>query len=58
MKTQENEMQPIQTVLFATVSGSIGIIATLKDEDFMFFEKVQQSINQIIKGVGGFEHSQ
>lgn len=58
MKSQEPDAIQIQTTLFGTVSGSIGVIASLSDEDFTFFEKVQRNINKVIKGVGGFEHSE
>jgi len=57
MKSQEPDARQITTALFATVSGSIGIIANLDESEFEFFDKVQLSINNVIKGVGGFEHS-
>lgn len=58
MKSQEPDAIQIPTTLFGTVSGSIGVIATLTEDDFNFFNNVQRNINQVIKGVGGFEHSE
>merc|ERR1712137_181402 len=57
MKSMDADCPQISTILFGTVNGSIGVIATLTEEDFEFWKRVEQNINKVIKGIGGFEHS-
>jgi len=47
----------ISTYLFGTVNGMIGVIAQLTQEQYQFFEKLQQNLSRVIKGVGGFKNS-
>jgi DNA damage-binding protein 1 len=53
----ENEYSKIQTLVFGTIHGSIGIVARLPKKSFEFFEDVQQALRIVIKGTGGFSHS-
>jgi DNA damage-binding protein 1 len=58
MKPAEGEAPLIPTTIFGTVTGSIGVIASISKEDFEFFDQVQNSINGVIKGVGGLNHAE
>lgn len=46
----------IDTLLYATTSGSIGVIATIPQQRFQFLQKVQTNLTKVIKGVGGLKH--
>lgn len=47
-----------RSMLFGTVSGMIGVILPISKEQYDFLMRVQSALNQIIKGVGGFSHSE
>eukprot|EP01095_Lingulamoeba_sp_RSL-Kostka_P008847 TRINITY_DN3000_c0_g1_i1.p1 TRINITY_DN3000_c0_g1~~TRINITY_DN3000_c0_g1_i1.p1 ORF type:complete len:376 (+),score=118.17 TRINITY_DN3000_c0_g1_i1:2-1129(+) len=57
MKLPENENKHVNTLLYGTVNGSIGIIASISEKQFKFFHELQNKINKVIQGVGGFRHS-
>jgi len=57
MKMPEGEGLNLQTLLFGTVNGAIGVVATLPPEEFKFFSGLQENLAKVIKGVGGFDHS-
>ncbi|KAL4310885.1 hypothetical protein GQ457_01G007460 [Hibiscus cannabinus] len=46
----------IPRVVFGTVNGAIGIVASLPREQFIFLEKLQSSLREVIKSVGGLSH--
>ncbi|GAM28062.1 hypothetical protein SAMD00019534_112380 [Acytostelium subglobosum LB1] len=50
------ENTKIPTILFATVSGAIGVIASITKEDYEFFEQLQKGLNKVIQGVGRLSH--
>jgi DNA damage-binding protein 1 len=52
------EMLDLPTIIFGTVNGVIGVIASLPAEEYSFFLKVQQTLTKVIKGVGGFKHEE
>jgi len=58
MKHVEGEGISVETHLFGTINGVIGVAATLSLEQFTYFDKLQQQITKVIKGVGGFRHDQ
>ena len=45
------------TVLFATISGMVGVVASISQPTYALLRRVQDNLTHIIKGVGGFEHS-
>jgi DNA damage-binding protein 1 len=45
-----------KTMIFTTVDGMLGVIATLKQEDYEFFRNVQTAMSCHMPGVGGLEH--
>ena len=51
-------MGQIPTVIFGTINGVIGVIASLPSEQYVFLEKLQSTLRKVIKGVGGLSHEQ
>jgi hypothetical protein len=43
--------------LFATVDGTIGIVASLSQEKFELLEKVEQRMEEQDMSLGGLDHS-
>ena len=58
MKLSDVEGGSLPTIIFGTVSGAVGVIASLSQEQYNFFHKVEENLNKVIKGVGGFKHSE
>jgi len=56
MQVAEVGTAPLPTLLFGTVNGVLGLIASLPQEDYNLLLKVQQQLTKVIKGVGGFTH--
>ncbi|OIW17906.1 hypothetical protein TanjilG_19875 [Lupinus angustifolius] len=48
----------IPTVIFGTINGVIGVIASLPNEQYFFLDKLQSNLKKVIKGVGGLNHEQ
>ncbi|CAK0750170.1 hypothetical protein CVIRNUC_001969 [Coccomyxa viridis] len=58
MKLPDSDAAKIPTVLFGTINGSIGVLASLPQEQFKFLERLQECLRRVIKGVGGFSHAE
>ncbi|EEC79792.1 hypothetical protein OsI_21216 [Oryza sativa Indica Group] len=58
MRLPDSEMGQIPTVIFGTINGVIGIIASLPHEQYVFLEKLQSTLVKFIKGVGNLSHEQ
>jgi DNA damage-binding protein 1 len=58
MRLPDTEASQIPTVIFGTVNGVIGVVASLPQEQFLFLHKLQQCLVKVIKGVGGLSHEQ
>jgi hypothetical protein len=43
--------------LFATVDGTVGIVASLSQEKFELLEKVEQRMEEQDMSLGGLDHS-
>lgn len=43
--------------LFATVDGTIGIVATLSEEKFLLLEKVEKRMEEQDMSLGGLDHA-
>jgi DNA damage-binding protein 1 len=43
--------------LFATVDGTIGIVASLSEEKFLLLEKVEKRMEEQDMSLGGLDHS-
>ena len=57
MQVADSAAAPIPTLLFGTVNGVLGLLATLPQEDYHFFVKVQAALAKAVQGVGGLSHS-
>ncbi|CAH2078400.1 unnamed protein product [Thlaspi arvense] len=58
MRLPDSEIGQTPTIIFGTVDGVIGVIASLPQEKYLFLEKLQTSLRKVIKGVGGLSHEQ
>ncbi|KAL6991594.1 DNA damage-binding protein 1a [Sarracenia purpurea var. burkii] len=58
MRPLDFDVAQIPTVIFGTSNGVIGVIASLPNELYLFFEKLQSNLRKVIKGVGGLSHEQ
>ncbi|KAK9268180.1 hypothetical protein L1049_010622 [Liquidambar formosana] len=58
MRLPDSDVGQIPTVIFGTVNGVIGVIASLPHEQYLFLEKLQANLRKVIKGVGGLSHEQ
>lgn len=53
---QDEDVPQVETVLFGSTTGALGVIASLEKSDFDFFHKIQVAMQQVVHGVGGFVH--
>lgn len=58
MRLPDSEVGQIPTVIFGTVNGVIGVIASLPHDQYLFMDKLQTNLRKVIKGVGGLSHEQ
>jgi DNA damage-binding protein 1 len=58
MKIPEKCIMATPQLIFCTVSGSIGVIATLEEETFKVFDALQMAMGNCVKGIGGLDHSE
>jgi DNA damage-binding protein 1 len=58
MRLPDSEIGKIPTVIFGTINGVIGIIASLPHDHYTFLEKFQSTLVKYIKGVGNMSHEQ
>ncbi|CAH9076420.1 unnamed protein product [Cuscuta epithymum] len=58
MRLPDSDVGQIPTIIFGTVNGVIGLIASLPYEQYVFLEKLQTNLRKVIKGVGGLSHEQ
>ncbi|XP_022762657.1 DNA damage-binding protein 1a-like isoform X2 [Durio zibethinus] len=58
MRLPDSDVGQIPTIIFGTVNGVIGVIASLPNEQYAFLEKLQSNLRKVIKGVGGLSHEQ
>ena len=54
----DSDVSHIPTIIFDTVDGMIGVIASLPHDQYVFLEKLQSNLRKVIKGVGGLSHEQ
>eukprot|EP00899_Mesostigma_viride_P024186 jgi/Mesvir1/4952/Mv04573-RA.2 len=58
MRLPDSEASNVPTVIYGTVSGVIGVIASLPQAQFEFLERLQNCITKHLKGVGGLSHAE
>jgi len=64
MHVSESGASQLPMLLYGTVNGALGVVATLPEEDFAFFSKLQDKLrgteqrDGVIKAVGGLSHAE
>ncbi|CAM8892866.1 unnamed protein product [Rhodiola kirilowii] len=58
MRLPDSEVGQIPTVIFGTVNGMIGVVASLPHDQYIFLEKLQSNLRKVIRGIGGLSHEQ
>ncbi|KAF8930905.1 DNA damage-binding protein 1a [Dissophora ornata] len=58
MTNQESDAPAVPKLLFATVSGAIGVVATLTPEKYELLHHLESNMSKVIKGVGGLDHAE
>lgn len=53
----ENSDLPTPKYVFTTNNGEIGIIGLLNNDQYNYLVHLQNSLNEVIKGIGGLEYS-
>jgi DNA damage-binding protein 1 len=48
---------PRPQMLFGTINGVIGVIAHLNEKQYKFLKRLERALAEVIKGVGGLDHS-
>ncbi|KAF9543117.1 DNA damage-binding protein 1a [Mortierella hygrophila] len=57
MTNQEGDAPAIPKLLFGTVSGAIGVVATLTADKYELLHKLETNLSKVIRGVGGLDHT-
>eukprot|EP01127_Copromyxa_protea_P023249 TRINITY_DN865_c0_g2_i1.p1 TRINITY_DN865_c0_g2~~TRINITY_DN865_c0_g2_i1.p1 ORF type:complete len:1099 (-),score=249.89 TRINITY_DN865_c0_g2_i1:13-2826(-) len=58
MKMPAGEGLSFPTLLFGTVNGVIGVVATLDAENFKLCKRLEEALVKVIHGVGGLSHTE
>jgi len=56
MQVAEGGAAPLPTLLYGTVNGVLGVLASLPQQQFALLSKVQNKLTKVVKGVGGLSH--
>jgi DNA damage-binding protein 1 len=54
---RDSQVASFPTFLYATVEGSIGLLASLPKPWYDWLARLQEAARRVIKGVGGWDHS-
>jgi len=57
MQAPEAGATPPPTMLFGTVNGVLGLVATISTQEYELLAKVQTQLTKVIRCVGGFSHA-
>eukprot|EP00240_Pyramimonas_obovata_P000173 CAMPEP_0118957844 /NCGR_PEP_ID=MMETSP1169-20130426/62317_1 /TAXON_ID=36882 /ORGANISM="Pyramimonas obovata, Strain CCMP722" /LENGTH=1091 /DNA_ID=CAMNT_0006905945 /DNA_START=129 /DNA_END=3404 /DNA_ORIENTATION=- len=58
MRLPDSDAAHIPTLIYGTVEGVIGVMASLPQDQFAILQRLQAALNKVVKGVGGFSHEQ
>ena len=58
MRLPDSDHANIPTLLFGTVNGVIGVLASLPEDQFTYLLGLQKALNKVVSGVGGLSHEQ
>ena len=54
MRLPDSELAAVPTMLFGTINGVLGVLATLPAEQYAFLARLQEAMCTVVRGVGGF----
>jgi DNA damage-binding protein 1 len=54
----DSALSTIPTKLYGSISGAVGIIASIGAEHYEMLAKVQRALTKVIQGVGGLSHQE
>jgi len=54
----DNPFKVVPSHVFGTINGVIGVVAPLSKLQFQFFSRLEEALEGVIKGVGGFSHKE
>ncbi|KAK9150971.1 hypothetical protein Syun_009280 [Stephania yunnanensis] len=58
MCVPDSDVGQIPTIIFGTINGVIGVIASLPQDQYLFLDRLQSNLVKVIKGVGGLSREQ
>ncbi|KAG0183044.1 DNA damage-binding protein 1a [Apophysomyces sp. BC1034] len=59
MNQSDPDNRPVaQSLIFATASGAIGVVASLSEERFKLLWQMQNNMNRVIRSVGDLSHAE
>lgn len=58
MKLPDSEISKVPTILYGTINGAIGVIASLPAEQYEVLRELQEVLRKHIRGVGGLSHEE
>eukprot|EP00173_Palmaria_palmata_P004457 Plantae.Rhodophyta-Palmaria_palmata.ctg6117.p1 GENE.Plantae.Rhodophyta-Palmaria_palmata.ctg6117~~Plantae.Rhodophyta-Palmaria_palmata.ctg6117.p1 ORF type:complete len:620 (+),score=131.88 Plantae.Rhodophyta-Palmaria_palmata.ctg6117:259-1860(+) len=56
MQMPDDDSPALKNMIFGTADGMVGVVATLKGDEFLFMEKVQSAVESTVQGIGGLSH--
>lgn len=54
----ENPLVTGQPLLYGAVSGVVGAILTLTEDNYVVLSQLQSAMTKVVKGIGGFSHDE
>uniref|UniRef100_A0A7S0WJG8 DNA damage-binding protein 1 n=1 Tax=Chlamydomonas leiostraca TaxID=1034604 RepID=A0A7S0WJG8_9CHLO len=58
MRLPDSELSNVPTLLYGTIDGSLGMIASLPPHTYEFCGKLQDALRKVVRGVGGLDHAE
>ncbi len=58
MRLPDSDLSDVPTVLFGTINGMIGVVASLPAEQFDILVKLEDALRKVLHGVGGLDHQE
>jgi len=58
MRMPDSALSNIPTKLYGSISGAVGVIASIGVEHYEMLAKVQVALTKVISGVGGLQHTE
>eukprot|EP00884_Botryococcus_braunii_P023468 jgi/Botrbrau1/9805/Bobra.0322s0012.2 len=57
VRMADQEALHVNTILFGTINGVIGVVASLPQQLFEWFQKLENAMNKVVRGVGNLDHT-